>query len=133
MSNGSEQRSQIDLMTVKVLVALNGAAAVAVLHFTSTIIQKPELQGLVHSAAIAIVFFVVGLAATAHLTSLHRKVSLHADLAHQAEGDTDGKVRHSYLAHQWSKRVEWFRCIAIGAFGGGAAIIPLQILIFAPR
>ncbi|MDE0242089.1 MAG: hypothetical protein OXQ84_18170 [bacterium] len=116
------------------LIALNGAAVVAVLHFTSTIIQKPELQGLVKIAAIAIVFFVVGLAAAAaHLMSFHRSPSLHTDLAHRTEDGTEGKVRHSYLAHQWSKRGEWSQRIANGAFAGGAVIVPLWILDYAPR
>lgn len=131
MSNGREQRSQIDLLTVKILIALNGAAAIAVLHFTSTIIQTPELQGLVTVAAIATMFFVVGLVAAAHLTSFYRGASLHTDLAHQAKDDTDGKVRHSYLAHQWSRRGNWLQDVAIGAFAGGAASIPTWILITA--
>lgn len=131
MSNGREQRSQIDLLTVKVLITMNGAAAVAVLHFTSTIIQKPELHDLVVVAAIAILLFVVGLVSAAHLASFHRGASLHTDLAHQAEDGTDGKLRHSYLAHQWSKRGAWFQSIAIGAFASGATIIPLWILVSA--
>ena len=115
------------------LIALNGAAAVAVLHFTSTIIQKPELQGLVNIAAISIVLFIFGLVFSAHLAAIHRDASLHTDLAHQAEDDEDVEIerveRHRYLAREWSRRAEWFRCLAIGAFAGGASFIPLWILI----
>ena len=61
-NTGIARRAEIDALTVKALLTLNGGGVVALLAFVPAIMDTPMCQGLLKAAFVGIVCLVLGLA-----------------------------------------------------------------------
>ena len=76
-NTGIARRAEIDALTVKALLTLNGGGVVALLAFVPAIMDAPMYQGLLKTAFVGIVCFAFGLASAVTHNICLRKCSLH--------------------------------------------------------
>lgn len=73
---GIDRRTEIDNLTVKALLTLNGSGVVALLAFAQAIMGRPMYHELLKAVFGAIVFFVVGLSLAVIHNICRRKCEL---------------------------------------------------------
>ena len=76
MTTGLEIRAQIDTVNVKGLLLINGGAAVALLAFLPTVLNKPGYESLARGNLWALLIFQAGLVAAVVHNRLRRICSL---------------------------------------------------------
>lgn len=76
MAEGHEIRAGIDTETVRGLLLINGAGAVALLTLLAAVIEKPHLAVLAHAAIWAVFTFQLGLVAAVIHNRFRRLCSL---------------------------------------------------------
>lgn len=87
---GIDRRVEIDALTVKFLLTLNGGGVVALLAFVPTIIELPRYQHLLDAAFAGMSVFVFGLALVVIHNIARRKCELHHD--HHNNSPPKGRV-----------------------------------------
>ena len=73
---GIEQRAQIDTETFKGLLAINGGGAIALLSFLAAILNKPNVNALVHAVLWGVMVMMLGVVAAVVHNYLRRRCSL---------------------------------------------------------
>jgi hypothetical protein len=76
MSDGVEQRAQIDTETVRALLLINGGGAVALLTLLPNLLGKPGFERLTSAILVAIAILILGLACAVMHNRFRRKCSL---------------------------------------------------------
>ena len=88
-TSGIDRRVEIDALTFKALLTLNGGGVVALLAFVPAIMNEPMYQYLLKAAFVGISVFVFGLALAVTHNICRRKCELH----HEKHGGAPPKAR----------------------------------------
>lgn len=76
MSDGVDQRAQIDTETVRALLLINGGGALALITVLPNFLEKPGFERLSFAVLVALLLFICGLACAVMHNRFRRKCSL---------------------------------------------------------